>query len=247
MLTRVSTTPVNFRDAHGRWRSIDPRLVARDGGFVNRAGAQRVWLPRRLSDGVQVGSGADRVAMRLVGADGAARVGGARASYSNVMPGVSAIYDSQRQRLREQLVLSGTHVPGTLRFALTASRGLQARQTSRGDVVFSRAGRTVFVLPASYAFPRGQEAKTRSVRSALHHTAAGWTLTVAANQGWVHRALRDGPVVIDPTVQLYPTLDCRIENSSFANCSYCSDTSLEVGSESGGFIDRSLLKFDLSS
>ena len=83
--------------------------------------------------------------------------------------------------------------------------------------------------------------------SVLRRSAGGWTLTVAANQGWVHQALGRGPVVIDPTVVFdASSLDCRIESASFANTSYCSSNELEVGSETGS-VDRSVVKFDLSS
>ena len=82
MVTRLSTNPLNFRDAGGRWRPIDDTLVARGGAFVNRADAHRVRLPRRLSSGVAVSAGRERLSMRLVGADGAAAVRGARASLS---------------------------------------------------------------------------------------------------------------------------------------------------------------------
>ena len=79
MVSRVSSTPLNFRDGRGRWRAIDNSLVARGDGFANRAGGHGVRLPRRLSRGVQVSAGSDRLSMRLAGADGALAVRGARA------------------------------------------------------------------------------------------------------------------------------------------------------------------------
>jgi hypothetical protein len=94
MVTRVASVPVNFRDSRGRWRAIDGALVARDGAYVNRAGSHTVHLPQRLSRGVTVSSGGDRLSMRLRGADGAVAVRGARARYRDVLPGVSAVYDS---------------------------------------------------------------------------------------------------------------------------------------------------------
>jgi RHS repeat-associated protein len=249
MLTRVSSAPVNFRDSRGQWRAIDATLVARDGAYVNRAGAHGVRLPRRLSDGVQVSAGGERLSMRLLGADGAAAVRGARARYPEVLPAVSAIYDSQAGRLREQLVLSDRRAPVRFVFALSASRGLQARQRPSGDVVFSRAGRQVFVLPASFAFAQGDEAETHGLKSALRRSGRGWTLTVAANRGWVHGALAHGPVVIDPTVVVDPdSQDCTIESDT-PTTSYCSSNSLIVGydARSPAHDHRSLVQFDVSA
>ena len=151
LVTKVFSRPVNVRDGRGTWRPIDPRLVVRGAGFAARRAPLAVALPRRLGAGVQVGAGRDRMSMRLLGADGTAVVRGARARYSDVLPRVTAIYDSQGSRLREQLVLADRRAPARLRFALSASAGLRARQTRSGDVIFTRRGRAVFTLPASYA------------------------------------------------------------------------------------------------
>jgi len=99
-VTQVSTSPLNFRDRAGHWRAIDSRLVARGDGFVNRAGAHVIRLPRDLSRGVSVSSTDASLTMRLVGADAAASTRGARATYADALPGVSALYDSQAQGLR---------------------------------------------------------------------------------------------------------------------------------------------------
>ena len=249
MRTRVASVPVNFRDGQGRWRPIDATLTARAGVFVNRAGGHRVELPQRLSRGAQVSSGGNRLSMRLLGADGAAAVRGAQARYPDVLPGVSAVYDSQTQGLREQLVLSDSRAPTRFVFTLNASRGLRARQSSGGAVVFSRGGRQVFVLPASYAFAQGDEGETHAVGSVLRRSGRGWTLTVSANHGWVQRALRRGPVVVDPTVIVDPdSQDCTME-SDHPTTRYCSSNSLIVGydARSPAHDHRALVQFDVST
>jgi RHS repeat-associated protein len=249
MRTRVSPVPVNFRDGQGRWRPIDATLIARRGVFVNRAGAHRVQLPQRLSRDVRVSSGSDRLSMRLLGADGAVAVRGARARYPDVLPGVSAVYDSQAQGLREQLVLADRSAPERFVFALSASPGLRARQSHSGEVVFSRGARQVFVLPAAFAFAQGDEGETHAVGSVLRRSARGWTLTVSANHGWVHHALRRGPVVVDPTVIVDPdSQDCTIESDT-PTTSYCSSNSLIVGydARSPAHDHRSLVQFDVST
>jgi RHS repeat-associated protein len=246
-VTRVFDRPVNFRDVSGRWRAIDDSLVARGAAFVNRAGSHHVALSRQLSAGVQVSVGSERLGMRLVGASASGVVRGARATYADALPGVSVVYDFHADALAERLVIADARAPRRFTFELTASRGLRARADRRGQVVFSRAGRTVFTLPASVVFPGRQPGHVHAVRSSLRRVPGGWRLAVTPDRRWVLRALRSGPVVLDPTVILDgATLDCRIENLSFANTSYCSDNRLEIGSEGGGDTDRSLLRFDLS-
>ena len=188
-MTRVSSTPLNFRDARGRWRAIDDTLVARDGAFAARADAHGVRLPRRLSEGVMVSAGRERFSMRLMGAAGSAAVRGARARYRDVLPGVSAVYDAQSTGLREQLVLSDRRVPRSFRFRLRVSRGLRARLTRGGSVVFSRGQSAVFVLPASVAFPQHDPTDRHAARSRLQRTGSRWSL-------------QRGPVVVDPTIEI---------------------------------------------
>ena len=246
LTTHVSSTPVNFRDTHGRWRAIDPTLIARGDAFANRAGAHGVSLPRRLSQGIHVKAGRDRLSMRLLGADSAVSVRGAQARYRDVLPGVSAIYDSQATGLRERLVLANRTAPTRFVFSLNVSRGLHPRQQGNGNVVFSRAGRTVFVLPAPFAYAQGKEDETHGVSSVLRRRHGGWTLTVAADRGWVHDALGRGPVVIDPTVEIDPdSQDCFIESDT-PTTNYCSDPNLSVGYD-GVNDQRGLVQFDLSA
>src|SRR6266545_6481097 len=111
MVTRISSAPANFRDRSGRWHAVDDTLVARASGYGPRADGYRLALPRRLSSGVHVASGRDRVSMRLLGADGTASVRGARAAYRNVLPATSVLYDAQPSGVREQLVLSDNRAP----------------------------------------------------------------------------------------------------------------------------------------
>jgi hypothetical protein len=173
MVTRVSASPLNFRDRNGQWRAIDSRLVTRGDGFVNRAGTHVVSLPRQLSTGVGVRSGTDSLSMRLVGAAASVSVRGARASYPNALPGVTVLYDSQPQGLREQLVIADRSAPRRFVFELSGGTGLQARVDRRGAVSFSRHGRVVFFLPPSVAFPQGHQSDLHPVRSVLRRTAGG--------------------------------------------------------------------------
>jgi RHS repeat-associated protein len=248
MVTRLSAAPLNFRDAGGRWRAIDETLVARGSGFANRADGHVVSLPRRLSQGVSVGVGRERLSMRLLGADGSASVRGARASYRSVLPDVSAVYDAQPKGLREQLVVSGNRAPHRFSFVLRASRGLHPRSAAGGGVVFSRGGRTVFAVPASVAFPQHDPTDLHAVRSTLRRTGAGWVLTLTPDRAWLQRALGHGAVVIDPTVEIDPdSQDCTIEGD-LPTTSLCSDTSLEVGYDPDppAHDHRALVQFDLS-
>ena len=248
MVTRVSTAPVNYRDGVGRWRPVDPRLVARDDAFVNRGAAFSLSLPRRLSDGVAMSSGSDRLHMRLHGAGGTAAVSGVRATYAGVLPSVTAIYDSQAQGVREQLVIADRSAPRTFRFSLQASAGLTPRLHRDGSITLTRAGRTVFLLPPAVTFPKGDDGDFHAARSELRRAAGGWQLTVTPDRAWVLRELKHGPVVLDPTVEIDPdSQDCSMDSSN-PTTSYCSSTHLPVGYEPGANAHehRALVKFDLS-
>lgn len=167
MVTRVSTAAVNYRDGAGGWRPVDPRLVARGDAFVNRGAAFSLRLPRRLSDGVVMASGSGRLHMRLHGAGGTAAVSGVRATYADVLPSVTAIYDSQAQGVREQLVIADRSAPRTFRFSLQASADLAARLHRDGSITFTREGRTVFLLPPAVIFPKGHDGDFHPARSEL--------------------------------------------------------------------------------
>jgi RHS repeat-associated protein len=115
-------------------------------------------------------------------------------------------------------------------------------------VLFSRGGRAVFVLPASFAFPQANEAEVHAARSTLRRSTGGWTLTVTPDRRWLLSALRRGPVVIDPTIDIDPdSQDCTIE-SDHPTTDYCSDPDLIVGydARTPAHDHRSLVQFDLS-
>lgn len=247
-LTRVSTSPLNFRNGAGDWQKIDATLVARGDRFANRAAGHTVHLPRQLSDGVSVAADGARMSMRLIGARAEASVRGARATYSGALPGVSVLYDSQAHGVREQLVIANRSAPRAFTFSLQASAGLVPHLGRDGSVTFTRAGRTVFFLPASVTFPQGDEGKTHPARSALQRSAGGWELTVTPDRAWVLRELAHGPVVLDPTVEIDPdTQDCEIDSSN-PTTNYCSAGQMLVGYEAGASAHehRSLVQFDLS-
>jgi RHS repeat-associated protein len=247
-VTRVSASPLNFRDGAGRWRAIDSTLVARGDGFVNRAGAHVVRLPRQLSSGVSASFGGAHLSMRLAGADAVASVRGARATYRDALSGVDAVYDSQPQGLREQLVIADRRAPKRFAFELTASAGLRARIDRTGAIAFVRGRRTVFALPPAVTFPQGDEGELHPARNVLRRSGSGWTLTVIPDRDWVVRELGNGPVVLDPTVEIDPdSQDCSMESDT-PTTSYCSSTHLLVGYHGGtGAHDhRALVQFDLS-
>lgn len=252
MVTRVSRWPVNFRDAAGRWRRIDDRLVARGHGWVNRADRYRAELPRSLGSPVIVRHGRARLSMRLLGGAGTGRVSGRAATYSTSLPGTSVRYVAGPSGLAESVVLAGARVPDHLTYDLGLSAGLRLHQRRGGGIeARDRHGRSVLRLAPSVMFAERERHDTRPVASRLVRTAAGWRLTLTPDAARLRGLLAHGDVIIDPTVEVYGAgvvTDCTIEND-FPTTNYCSSSTLEVGytTDPPAHDHRILLKFDLSS
>lgn len=233
---------VNYRDAQGAWQPIDSTLVETPGGFENRANDVRVSLPRTLRAPVRVAHGSDWLTFTLDGAEGHAGVAGATATYTDALPGVTALLTATSDGLKEDLRLATASAPSSFTYTMRTSPGLSAQQHETGAIDFVDGDRVAFSLvPPTVEDAGGAVAPAVAYR--LAGAPGGYTLTVAADHAWLSAPERRWPVVVDPIVDLRPASgDRHIASGSRADLNYCATTRLDLGA-GGGSVYRTLLEW----
>jgi RHS repeat-associated protein len=248
--TKVWPAAVNYRDTNGSWQPIDDALtVASDGTAVNGANSWQVSLPKTLSDPVKVSDGAAWVSFGLVGASPAATstVAGSTATYAAVVPGVTAAYTVENDRLAETLTLADAQAQSSFRFDVAASSGVSVAQAADGGLTVKADGVKVFELAAPTLADSSHTAAGDSPNATLRAVpaGAGWTVTLAADPAWLEAPGRVWPVVIDPTVTLgaYDTQGCNFTSDN-PTTNYCNQSTYYVGHGTGGGAGRGTFQFD---
>ena len=247
--TRVFATPVNYRDAAGHFRPIDESLVADpDAGYAleNRADRYQVSFPDSLSaKPIEVSRGGDRVSFRLVGAHGRPTAAGARARFEDALPGVTATYTAQPERVKEDLTLASASAPAAYDYAVGLSRGLSMREDGQGGIdVVDRKGAVQFSFEAPYAYDHAG-ARIDSGRQLSLRLVRHGRVRLAIDRAWLASADREFPVVIDPGVDVSENEECYIQGGSGASTSFCGGANLKVGWD-GTQAYRALLRFDVA-
>jgi hypothetical protein len=242
--TRLSTVPVNFRNAQGDWQPIDTDLRADAGGYETTAAAATVQLPDGLDQPAKVSAGGRWLSFALRGADGsvAPAVRGATATYNDVLTGVDAAYDAQAAGVKETLTLADASAPSSYGFDLDASSGLTPSLADDGSVVVGDSdGHTRFVLPAPTVQAADQQRPT-AAHVSYQLSDGGQRLTVAVDADWLSSATF--PVQIDPSVYRPASVGCTVASGSPSTAS-CNGTSLKVGHVGGGSptTERAILRF----
>ena len=255
----VSATPVRYRDAAGRWRPIDTRIVPTGRGTYGNtaAGFAATWTARPDAL-VNVRLGSSRI---TVGVPGGTRVTpvvrGSTVTYPSMWDGADLTYELTTAGVRKAIVLSRPPAAGTVyRFTLRTP-GLTARTAVDGSVAFWAAGAKApaFVVPKPFmvdatrnvAAPHGH---TYSDRVAMTAVSAGGTTTVTMtpDRAWLAAPERRYPVVVDPTILVQPdvtTAQDAMIVSYAATSNYGGDPRLGVGVDRWGRI-RSLVRFNLA-
>jgi RHS repeat-associated protein len=259
--TVVSSEPMHFRDAAGRWRAIDTRLVAsRAQGFAfeNSANDFRAFFKRRLDeDYLRIDVDGRPFRLDLVGAGRpSARRAGGGLLYEDAFPGVDLRYELVPDGVKETLELASAEVPTTYRFLLTPPDGVRAEPERQRDgswaIYAGAAGGPTLVLAAPFAIegPAGSPTERFGpVKStALDVRRAGRSLAIELriDRRWLRDPARRFPVLVDPTITVQPTT--QYGNFNF-NCSTCTpkvDTLVRIGT-SATEIWRPALKFGIGS
>ncbi|HEX6683898.1 MAG TPA: DNRLRE domain-containing protein [Candidatus Limnocylindrales bacterium] len=264
--TELSSVPVRYRDAAGRWLNVDTAVVpdstagfryGNNGtGFVTRFGDR--------SDALVRVEHADRAV--TIGIAGPARsltpkVEGSTVTYADVWDGASLVYDVTPSGPKGSIVLSRAPAAGTS-FAFTAgTSGVTTETLPDGSIGFfapgasATSGGPLFVVPKPFmvdakqdkASPHGQK-HSDQVSMAMSTQDGTPTITITPDQGWLAAKDRAYPVVVDPTIGVQPDVstskDAMIVSYS-ATGNYSTDPRLGVGVDRWGRI-RSLLQFNLA-
>jgi RHS repeat-associated protein len=230
MRTMVSSVPINYRDASGRWQPVDTTLRADGGGVRSTAAAVDLSLPHDLSVPVKVAKGSDWVSFSMKGASSGATVEarGSSASYAGVLTGVDATYAAQAHGVKETLTLADRSAPSTLTFTLKTSAGLTPVLRADGSLALRDGdGETRFFLPAPTVQAAGDERPTTD-HVAYRLSADKTVLAVVVDADWLAGARF--PVKVDPTVfDGAGVTACNLAGGSLASTSDCASALLKVG------------------
>jgi RHS repeat-associated protein len=251
--TRIWTAPINYRDAHGKWRRIDDTLepASKPGvAFTNARNAYRVAFPSNLAASpIRVHTRAGVVAFRLRGGQGRPTAAGAHARFANVLPGVDANYVAGSDQLKEMLVLHSAKAAASYVYSLHLSRGLRARPTRDGAIaIVDRRGRAhyAFRAPVAYDSAGAQIGTGRGISLRLVRSHGRLGMRLAVDPTWLHAANRRYPVTLDPGLNVSDDQDCYILGGSWTNVNGCGNPELLVG-WNGATPYRTMLHFDVQT
>lgn len=251
LVAKLFTEPVNFRDAAGQWRAINNDLTASDGAYVNAANDYEVRLPENLSEAVEARKDDVGLSFELAGADARASVTDNEAQYRNALPGVTATYSAEADKVKETLVLADRQATRGFKFAVTTTAGLQARQAADGGIDFvDGAGgvRMRFQPPFMRDQRPGNDGLSTDVKLTFGATSNGRTLVeLKPSDRWLDDPGTQFPVVIDPIVDFNgANQDCYVSGGASADKNFCQYGNLDVGRRNG-VPSRALLKFDVGA
>lgn len=245
--TRLSSVPLNYRDASGSWRAIDNDLVrAADGSLKNGANSVAVRVPRVASGAVRFAAGGRALSFSLATAedDVTAESTGKVARFQDAVEGVDLSYEVVGSALKETLTLASAAAPSVYRFDVE-SGGLTPRPAASGAVHFvDGEGRRQL----GFATPWMRDANgvvSQAVAYEIEREGPSSRIALRVDEKWLRAPERRFPVVVDPTIYRPAEHICEIRSGASANTSYCDGTlgSLRAGRDSSGIVHRNL--FDL--
>jgi RHS repeat-associated protein len=247
--TRVYPRPVNYRDANGQWSAISNDLVAGSGGFHNQANSFQMSLPQSLSAPVSLSSSGGDFSFSLAGAGGAAAVSGATASYADALPSTDVAYTSQANGVSDAVTLKDQGAPTSLSYDLSSSAGMTVAQTPEGGLrVLDGTGVQRFAVLPSVAYRQDEPSATQTLPVSLALSGSGWVLRVDTSAAWLREALKSGPVIVDPWVEVLEPSDSCTLVSGTPTTSSCNQATAQIGYSTGSSsASRGLFEFNLSA
>jgi RHS repeat-associated protein len=252
LVSRIYAAPVNFKDSGGSWHAISNTLVpAALGGYQNEANGFTLHVPMSLSSGMSLTSGSNSLSFALQeGKEAMPTVSGDTATYKEALTSTDFQYLSSSTGVKETALLKDASAPRALRFTLSASPGLSAREGADGTIeLLDEQGTTQFRIPAPEAVRSGADpASGRGLTSTLSASGDGWTLSVDTSAPWLREELATGPVAIDPGIEVGGSQNCTIESDT-PKTSACTGETFQAGyqSETPAHEHHGLLQFSLSS
>lgn len=256
--TRLFQAPVNYRDENGVWKPIGQELhEAADGSVTNGPNSFDVRLPENLDQAPATVSVGDAWVSDMPIGLGIAppEVRQGDASYEAADGSAEFQFSGLANGIKENIVLADPSAPSTYRFKLDASSDLTPTLVDDGSIAFADADeKVVLAIPAPVMFDNADTpAPPDAVGYSLEPAGDGtWTLTVAADAGWLADPARSWPVTIDPSKTIpAPELDCLLVSADeFTRCgstgfSYLVTKAKYLSSGADEYA-RSLLRFNLS-
>ncbi|GAA2418578.1 hypothetical protein GCM10010404_91470 [Nonomuraea africana] len=255
----LSTRPVHYKDADGRWQDVDTRIeaVAEDGfvqgndkaGFSTRFGDKTDKLAKIKLGERQLTFGVAGDAKQV-----APVVKGSTVTYPGVWDGTDLVYTVTPSGVKEYLVLSKPPASGTAYSFTVKTGGVSAQQNADGSIAFNGDdGTPAFTVPKPFmidsevdaASPYGKR-YSDAVTQAVTQQGSEATITLTPDAAWLAAPERKWPVVIDPTINLpdwaNPTQDTYVDAGA-ATGNFVSSWMLPVGKSASG-VKRSLMYFN---
>jgi RHS repeat-associated protein len=266
--TAISSGPVNYQTASGRWapisttvrRSSRPGYVFQNvtntfGSYFGSSAGQLVRFDAPGGGWLAVGLSGARV--------GQPEVSGDTVTYADVEPGVSLSYEVTPQSLVERFTLASSAAAKSLpslHFVIKTGGGLVPQAQKNGSITLSRGAAPVLVLPAPFmtdsraesSSPYGYAWSPKVSQTATWDKATSTMgVSLSADAGWLDAAARKYPVVVDPTISVAPTpTDAQntmiISDPGEDSENFSTDWRLSVGTDSAGD-DRALLSFPIGA
>jgi RHS repeat-associated protein len=252
LVSRIYAAPVNYMGSDGAWHAISSTLVpAALGGYQNEANSFSLHVPMSLSSGMSLTDGADSLSFSLQdGKEALPIVSGTTATYKEALTSTDFQYQSSSTGVKETALLKDASAPQALRFTLSASPGLSAREDADGSIeLLDPQGTMHFRIPAPEALRAGGgPASGHALTSTLSASGDGWTLSVDTSAAWLREELASGPVAVDPGIEVGGSQNCTIESDALKT-SACTGETFQAGyqSEAPAHEHHGLLQFSLSS
>jgi len=256
----LSSTPVNYRDAQGRYQPLDTTVTSTGhAGYPHgvEKNTFRSYFGERTDKLVRFELGDAGIGLGTATAKAVTpQVRGSEVSYRGAVNGADLGYQVTPTELKERIVLTKPPADPTYTFTLDLN-GLHAVQQPNGSIALYRAdgeGPAVARIPKPYMTDATADRSSPygSVWSGAvtqQLSADGKTLTVRADKAWLADPHRKYPVVIDPTIKIQPTVtqsqDAMIISDDAAS-NFDGSWRLSVGTTTTGKA-RSLVKFGLST
>ena len=251
--TEVFANPIHYRNEAGKWRRIDPRLVAEGSGVTNAADTVDVDIAESAHAeelaGVQLADGLG-VAFGVRGAADVPGDADARSvTFDAVLPRVDITLTSIPGGVKEELVLASPDAPRVFEFPLTLDGLTPSIGHDGGVVLRDGAGKSRAVIPPGWMQDASGSAESSvSMGVAYALVEDGTVLRVTLDDAWLDEPDRVWPVTVDPTIVRTQTSsggngDTWVEQGVTTPGTRPTDNDLRIGVMSDGDARWSLLKF----
>ncbi|HHW13775.1 MAG TPA: hypothetical protein GXX28_02410, partial [Firmicutes bacterium] len=209
----LSSEPLNYQDASGRWLPISTSIVPDssepDFAYAALRNQFHVRFPGRAHQPWRFSLGDRQVKFAPHGAKTVApQASGNSIVYQDAWPGADLRYEVKPGGVKEEIVLHGPQSPNSYRFRVHLA-GAGGREEEDGSIGFydTKTGEKVWVIPAAYAYDSttGTEKPAAArVTLSLEPGDQDAFLVLTVDRAWLDDPARVYPVVIDPTIM--PTI-----------------------------------------